>query len=256
MDPISSGFSLGPNSTLQWANPQSRQGPSKFCQQKSDSAVMSYCGTAPDGCVESQLVAVPQALAATTTPTAGSPSSGSSLFNNSLPRSQDCRIGTTKPATLTPNLANPSSQDVVNAVNTWLTDVCTVDSFLDNPVGGPTSLETCIAYAIDEPSQLGTLSAVRGLSQAGQDAAAALAANFPAVPANLYNLQNGTTTAAIATTIINFSRCCIVLPAIGVLVREAAAASGAFSNTTIPQPHFQNPCVNINCDSAASPGTL
>lgn len=153
---------------------------------------------------------------------------------------------------LQPNLANPTRSDVEKAVVQWLNDVCTVDSFLNKPVGGPTDLKTTIVWAEDEPTQLKTLSSVIGLSDAGKAAAAVLEANFPAIPNNLHNVQNGLSNAKLATTAINFSRCCIVLPAIKTLVEAASQAVGAFANSAVPEPQFPNPCLNIACESGSS----
>ena len=167
-----------------------------------------------------------------------------------------CQLQTgTNPPTFSPNLEDPSAEDVENASIAWLNDVCTVDSFLNHPVGGPTSLETTIAFAIDEPVQLKTLSSIPNLSKAGKSAAAALEGNFPGIPANLYNVQNGTATTQLATAGINLVRCCVVLRSIGILIKEASAATGAFSNTTVPQPVYPDPCASIDCLAGASPGT-
>ena len=175
---------------------------------------------------------------------------------SSTTATSSCQVQTgTSVPTFNPNLASPSAQDVVDATIAWLNDVCTVDSFLNSPVGGPTSLETVIAFAIDEPTQLTTLSSIPNLSAAGKAAAAALEVNFPPIPANLYNVQNGTATVLQATTAINLVRCCVVLPSIGTLVQEAADAVGAFRDTTVPQPVYPVPCASIDCSKGASPGT-
>jgi len=138
-------------------------------------------------------------------------------------------------------------------VTAWLNDVCTVDAFLDDPTGA-TALETVQAFAADEPNHLKTLAALPDLGRAGRDAAAALEANFPSIPANLDNLASGAATAALATTAINFNRCCVVLPAIDTLVREAAAVSGAFADEDVPSPMFPDPCGAIDCPSGVSAG--
>ncbi|MER5927760.1 hypothetical protein [Streptomyces mirabilis] len=66
-----------------------------------------------------------------------------------------CEVQTgTQVPDLTPNLANPSAQDVTNAALAWLNEVCTVDSFLNNPGG---TLESTLTVASDEPNQLATL---------------------------------------------------------------------------------------------------
>lgn len=166
-----------------------------------------------------------------------------------------CQVQTgTSPPQFQPNLSNPTAGDVTNAALAFLNDVCTVDSFLNHPVGGPTSVDTAVAHAEDEPVQLKTLASVVGLTKAGKDAVAALEANFPLVPGNLINLQKGKTSAEVATIGINLVRCCIVLPAIDTLVKDASAITGAFSNVTIPEPVYPIPCSSINCASGASPG--
>ncbi|KJZ75277.1 hypothetical protein HIM_05203 [Hirsutella minnesotensis 3608] len=163
-----------------------------------------------------------------------------------------CQVqnGTSVPD-LRPNLANPSKTDVERAIIAWLNEVCTVDSFLNNPHGA-TSLDTAIAWATDEPNQLKTLSSVRGLNQNGKNAAAILEANFPSVLGNLDNAKTGKSNIHIATMAINFDRCCTVLPAIGVLVRAAAEACGAFKGSPVPQPKLENVCARFRCQDAAS----
>lgn len=102
MNAISSGFGVSSDSTLQWTNSLFPQGSANFCQQKSDSAIMSYCGNAPDGCVESHLVAVSPALAVTTAASPLGMSSNNSALFPPLPPSQGCHVGTGAPATFTP----------------------------------------------------------------------------------------------------------------------------------------------------------
>ena len=174
----------------------------------------------------------------------------------SKPAAIQCKVQTgTSPPTFQPNLDNPSAQDVTDPATAFLNDVCTVDSFLNHPIGGPTTVDTAVACALDEPVQLKTLSSVVNLSKSGKDAVAALEANFPLIPANLINLQSGIATPQLATVGINMVRCCIVLPAIGTLIQEASAVTGAFSNVTIPQPVYPIPCSSIDCSKGPSPGT-
>lgn len=167
-----------------------------------------------------------------------------------------CQVQTgTNPPTFQPNLDNPSAEDVTNAALAFLNDVCTVDSFLNAPIGGPTTVDTAAAHAVDEPTQLKTLASVVGLTKAGTEAVAALEANFPCIPANLINIQKGISTPLLGTTGINMVRCCMVLPAIKTLIQDAAAATGAFSNVTIPEPVYPFACSAIDCSQGASPGT-
>jgi hypothetical protein len=61
-----------------------------------------------------------------------------------------CQVqnGTSVPD-LRPNLGNPSKQDVERAIVAWLNEVCTVDSFLNNP-RGVTSLDTAISWSLSD----------------------------------------------------------------------------------------------------------
>lgn len=134
-------------------------------------------------------------------------------------------------------------------------DVCTVNNFLNNsPRGIQTTIETVIAYANDEPTQFDTLASLPNLSIAGLNAAEVLKANFPMIPANLNNVKLGITTKYSAVVAINLMSCCTVLPAIDVLVREAATASGAFNDSAVPAPVRPVACTHINCGSGDSPG--
>lgn len=346
---LSSGFALSSGGLLNWVNDGFSQGAAKFCQQESDGLVVTYSGTAPNGCLSSNLRAISPgstgsspggssgvstggstggstgSAGGSTGPSSGDSNGGASGGSSGVssgissggskggssesssggstgssnggsageskedpagdstvaptdeasPTSADsassatsaaapsstnagpkCQVQTgTNPPTFSPNAESPSAEDVENASIAWLNDVCTVDSFLNKPVGGPTSLETTIAFAIDEPVQLATLSSIPNLSKAGQSAAAALEANFPGIPANLDNLKNGKATAQAATAGVNLVRCCVVLRSIGVLIQEASAATGAFSNTTVPQPVYPVPCASLDCSGGASPGT-
>lgn len=148
------------------------------------------------------------------------------------------------------DLNNVTAQDVEKAIIAWLNDVCTVDSFLNSP--GTADIDAIIAWGSDEPTQLKTLSSVKGISKAGLDAAAALEANFPSVPANLKNLKEGKATQEKATMAINFTRCCSVLPNVKILANAAVEATGAFADTEVPEPVYPNPCKAFTCDMGVS----
>ncbi|KAH8598476.1 hypothetical protein B0O99DRAFT_483750, partial [Bisporella sp. PMI_857] len=145
-----------------------------------------------------------------------------------------------------------TAEDIVNATLAWANEVCTVNSFLNRPRDTKTTLNTVIAYASDEPTQLKTLASLPNLSVAGLNAAEVLKANFPMIPANLVNVRLGKTTTYTALVAINFMRCCTVLPAIEILFKEASVASGAFSDGVVPKPIRPLPCASIDCSSGAS----
>lgn len=148
-----------------------------------------------------------------------------------------------------PHLAGwyPTKQEVEMAVAAWLNEVCTVNDFLNSK---GTSLAVATAWATDEPNELAILSAVKGLSKEGQNAAAVLRANFPSVLANLDNIKTGSAPTKDASVAINFDRCCQVVPSVAILVDAAVRATGAFGGVA-PKPEYPNVCSRFQCSVAS-----
>lgn len=85
------------------------------------------------------------------------------------------------------------------------------------------------------------------LCQAGGEVVAT-SESLPKFQENLR--KSGKEAINLATEAVNFDRCCTVLPAIGVLVRAAAEASGAFNEGSVPQPKFETVCARFRCQDA------
>src|SRR3569833_3663412 len=102
---------------------------SHFFQPYREPIMSLFSGVAIGVTILSQLCAPAAMAAPTTAETSG------------------CKVQTgVTPPTFEPDLFNRSAKDVSDSVTAWLNDVCTVDSFLNNPKG-KTSLATTIAFA-------------------------------------------------------------------------------------------------------------
>ncbi|ESZ89493.1 hypothetical protein SBOR_10121 [Sclerotinia borealis F-4128] len=155
------------------------------------------------------------------------------------------RVASPKP--LTPSNP-PTAVDVKNSLNNWATSVNTVNAYLDDP-NNSTKLTSAIAFAKDEPVQLGTLMKTPNLSAAGIKSAKVLMGNFPSIVSNLQNVKAGVMSTPDATMAVNFNRCCTVLPNIATLWSAAANASKVQDK---PPPNLEAQCGMMNCNVGVS----
>ena len=150
----------------------------------------------------------------------------------------------------------PSAQDVVNALNTWLTDVKNVNSFLnDAPNEAPGSnlgglARGALNNAMDEPTQLGTLACIPALTDAAEAAITSAANGFmtnvlqPLMDIVVNSADQDAITADLQQ--INVFRCCTLLPDLDVLWTAAATDEGVADQVdlTVPRP---DACATTTC---------
>ncbi|KAH9990137.1 hypothetical protein F4779DRAFT_637953 [Xylariaceae sp. FL0662B] len=149
----------------------------------------------------------------------------------------------------------PTANAVKTAISTWLSDVETVNAFLDQSPSTPgfgTLARSTKTTAENEPVQLGVLASICELNSADSQYAKAvllLEEIFGNVPAQLQTIaDNPNNGAAVRTAlqVIGNTRCCNVLPALDVIWVQAAAdfALVGSVDTTVPRPAQ---CGNIQC---------
>jgi len=155
--------------------------------------------------------------------------------------------------------ADPGQVGVANAINSWNTDVQTVNAFLESAAAGGhdessllSGLENALTFAQDEPNQLNILACNEGVvpGTPGQTAADDLFAGFENnVLVPLGNIiQNPTDADNVATQLqtINQFRCCNVLPDLDILWEQTAADEGLVGTVPISAPR-PSTCAAISC---------
>ncbi|OCK75038.1 hypothetical protein K432DRAFT_386446 [Lepidopterella palustris CBS 459.81] len=139
----------------------------------------------------------------------------------------------------------PSQDQVLASIESWRTDVITVNSFLNIA----TTLDAgdlqshammTLAFAKDEPVQLGILSSISGLADDALGAINNLQEVFGNVLTSLQNIiDNPTDASAVSTQLeqINNVRCCNVLPDLDILWQSAADDEGIANmvDTSVPR---------------------
>ncbi|KAH8896528.1 hypothetical protein GQ53DRAFT_819613 [Thozetella sp. PMI_491] len=151
----------------------------------------------------------------------------------------------------------PSAQDVENSLNTWLTEVNNVNTFLNgvhNDLSNVNLLEGLARGALDnasdEPNQLGVLACISGLIDDAENAIASAAAGFgDNVLMPLMDVTtNGADTQQVLADVaqINQFRCCTLLPGLDILWLAAAEDEGLVGQVTTSAPR-PNACAAINC---------
>ncbi|KAI1075409.1 hypothetical protein F5B20DRAFT_560249 [Whalleya microplaca] len=149
----------------------------------------------------------------------------------------------------------PSSNAVKTAISTWLSDVQTVNTFLDNAPSSPgigDLASNTLTTAQNEPVQLNVLASICELNSAGSQYAKAvllLKEIFDNVTAKLKQIAdnpNDEATVKTALQVIGNTRCCNVLPALDVIWVQAAAdfALVGSVDTNVPRPAT---CGNVQC---------
>ncbi|KAK4952977.1 hypothetical protein LTR10_008682 [Elasticomyces elasticus] len=156
----------------------------------------------------------------------------------------------------------PVNSQIGASIQQWNDDVNFVNAFLDEAAGfSPDDLhdaaDNAFARALDEPCQLGTLTAVvNGASGASLCATQDLSSIFgDHVITNLKNIiANPTDTATVNAAIqdINKFRCCSVLPDASILWADAAKLAGLSGLPTTAQ--LPQACSTITCQQSFSGG--
>jgi hypothetical protein len=163
-------------------------------------------------------------------------------------------------------VANPSTQDIENAIIQWNDDVNTVNEFLNTIADGgltnPSDLlaatQAVFVSASDEPCQFQTLQnnadfqggdLVPKLSCAISDLSSVFQPhvldNLNAIIAN----PNNTVTVTNAVADINIFRCCNVLPDVDTLFLDSATDSG-IANVVPLSVSREEACASISCTPA------
>ncbi|KAF5344557.1 hypothetical protein D9757_014885 [Collybiopsis confluens] len=170
----------------------------------------------------------------------GSAVTGSSAKNSTY----SATSGSSSNSTCDPSAA-PSSDQVANAIRDWLTNVATVNTFLENVASDSSDAATVFSFASNEPKDLAVLGRLCGLSNQYNEAVQDLQTVFQQVLTNLQDIIHGGE-ALIAGKNINQVRCCNVLPDLDVLWLQAAEAEGLVGevNTSVPRP---STCAAVTC---------
>ena len=156
------------------------------------------------------------------------------------------------------NSTAPSGLDVAGAITQWRSDVVNVNSFLNefhtvDDLQG--AAQTALDVATDEPTQLGVLACVSGLSDASEQVISTAAADFGTdvldqlkeiADLDTPNENAATDPANVAAAhTINTFRCCTLLPGLATLWPDALAAvhlSGPDDSVPLPDA-----CASILC---------
>jgi len=153
--------------------------------------------------------------------------------------------------------SDPGQAGVANAINSWNSDVQTVNSFLEQaPSLDSTTLlidiESVLTSAQNEPNQLNVLACNEGVVSGtpGQTAADDLFAGFEnnvLVPlGNIIQSPGDSSNVATQLQTINQFRCCHVLPDLDALWEQTAADEGLVGQVPISAPR-PSTCASISC---------
>ena len=158
-------------------------------------------------------------------------------------------------------VSNPSSTDIVNAINQWAIDVSAVNDYL-NTVGSITDpndllikTQAVLMNAQDEPCQFKTLKNNPDASGPGVQPKFACAVGDLDSVFQLHVLDNlnaiiadpsNTDTVANAVADINIKRCCNVLPDVDTLFLNSAVDFGVADQVPLSVPR-EDACADIDC---------
>lgn len=172
---------------------------------------------------------------------------------------------TVTPSCILDTVMNPSQDQVIASINQWLTDVTTVNAFLntvsnvvDDASALVTATENVAVFAADEPCQLMTLNSTAAFNGASAGFTCAIndlvnvfqahvldnLAIIEGNPGNLQSVHN-------AVDDINNFRCCNVLPDVDIVWQESADENGVSNVVTITAPRA-DACASIDCSTIST----